>query len=380
MRFQALATASRSVKVRGVEAAKAKHEFPCQKCGANLVFEPGAEALVCEYCGHTQNVGQPDQAPVVEYSFEEARARASKVDAKDLMEGGFEVRCEGCGATSVVTGHAERCAFCDSPVVVESGEDEIFRPESLLPFRIQRDDARERFERWLAGLWFAPSDLKRSARKFGLDGSYLPYWTYDSNTTTRYSGMRGDHYYDTETYTDSDGKTKTRQVRKTRWRPAFGTVYMSFDDVLVCATDSLPRSLIRKLEPWDLQALVPYAPAYLSGFQALRYDVDLEKGFEHAESRMQDGIRSAVRRDIGGDEQQIYSMNVRHDDVLFKHFLLPVWISSFRYKQKVYRFVVNARSGEVQGERPWSVLKITLAVVAALIVAGLLWYFLGQNG
>jgi len=139
-----------------------------------------------------------------------------------------------------------------------------------------------------------------------------------------------------------------------------------FDDVLVCGSTTLPRALLERLEPWDLKSLRGFEPAYLSGFMAERYKLGLEEGFKIAEERMIPPIREAIESDIGGDEQRIASMNVTHAEVRFKHLLLPLWISSFRYKEKVYRFIVNARTGEVAGERPWSVLKIVLTVLVVL--------------
>jgi len=83
---------------------------------------------------------------------------------------------------------------------------------------------------------------------------------------------------------------------------------------------------------------------------------------------MREGIRRTVRRDIGGDEQRIMSMRTQWEDLKFKYILLPVWVASFRYRDKVYRFLVNARTGEVQGERPYSAWKITFLVLAILAV------------
>jgi hypothetical protein len=123
-----------------------------------------------------------------------------------------------------------------------------------------------------------------------------------------------------------------------------------------------------------LKALRPYQPSYLSGFAAERYSLGLEEGFKVAEARMADEIEDAVRNDIGGDEQRITSMRVRHLRVRFKHLLLPLWISSFRYKGKVFRFIVNARTGEPAGERPYSAAKIAVTVLAALAAAGILYF------
>ena len=113
--------------------------------------------------------------------------------------------------------------------------------------------------------------------------------------------------------------------------------------------------------------VVPYRDEYLSGFAAETYQVDLVQGFEVAKAIMDDHIRATIRADIGGDHQRISSVDTRYRDVTFKHLLLPVWISAYRYHQRVFRFLVNARTGEVQGERPWSAFKIAMVVIAILI-------------
>ena len=350
-------------------------QFPCESCGAQLSFAPGQTALVCPYCDFRKGVTDPGLRPIAEHDYFERVERT--IDARELVAQGNEIRCNGCGAVSVVAGHADRCAFCDAPVVVEPRPDAVVPPEAVLPFGVSELQARRAFRAWLKTLWFAPSDLGKRARGSGMDGVYLPYWTYDAQTVSVYRGQRGDHYWVSESYTDSKGNRKTRRVQRTRWSPAAGVVQRFFDDVLICASDKLPRKIIRSLEPWDLKALVPFDGRYLSGFIAMRYDVGLRDGFILAQQRMRPQIESSVKSDIGGDVQRIDRLEVRHTEVHFKHFLLPVWLSSFRYGEKVFRIVVNARTGEVAGERPWSVWKITLALLATLIVlGGAIWLYL----
>jgi hypothetical protein len=230
----------------------------------------------------------------------------------------------------------------------------------------------------VSGLWFAPGGLKMYAQNSAerLKGVYMPYWTYDSDTTSNYSGQRGEYYYETETYRGSDGKEQTREVQRTAWYPTSGTVYNSFDDILVCASNSLPRDLTRDLEPWDLPELVSYDDKFLAGFVTESYQVQLQDGFEEAKQRMASVIEKAVTNDIGGDTQRINSIDTTYNDIKFKHILLPLWISAYKYNNKVYRFTVNARTGEVQGERPWSALKITLLVltIIAMIGGGIYFY------
>jgi len=201
---------------------------------------------------------------------------------------------------------------------------------------------------------------------------YIPCWTYDTRVTTQYEGQRGEDYHDTEQYEEEDSNgnsvTRSRRVTRTRWFHTAGTVENRFDDVLVLAGKSLPTEILSSLEPWDLKNLVPYRDEYMSGFQAEAYQLDLGEGFEKARSLMDGAVRRSVERDIGGDRQQISVARSQYDDITFKHVLLPVWISAYRYRDRSYRFIVNARTGQVQGERPWSVAKISLAVLAVLVL------------
>ncbi|MEM8850166.1 MAG: primosomal protein N' (replication factor Y) - superfamily II helicase, partial [Pseudomonadota bacterium] len=125
------------------------------------------------------------------------------------------------------------------------------------------------------------------------------------------------------------------------------------------------------LEPWDMSGLAPYAPQYIAGFRAEAYRVSLEDGLKEARARMDRVIQRDVRMDIGGDQQRINSMQTKLSEVTFKHVLLPVWVAAYKYRGQSYRFVVNGQTGRVQGERPYSAIKIALAVIAALIVAGI---------
>lgn len=349
-------------------------QFPCRQCGADLTFEPGTQSLTCPYCGHEETV-QASSRAIVEYELSKGIEALAKARADELQKGGVSVRCDGCGAIAVVDTQAQRCTFCDSPTVSPIEDDQpMVMPESLLPFQVQAKVAHANFLQWVQSRWFAPNDLGKKAKGLELRGVYLPYWTFDSQTETDYVGYRGDHYYVTEYYTDSQGNRQSRTVQRTRWTSASGHISRFFDDVLVPASTSLEESLAQALGPWDLGALEPFAAGYLSGFVAERYQLPLEDGFEQGKEIMSVAIESSVRMDIGGDVQRISSQRTSHHACTFKHLLLPVWLSSYRYSDKVYQFAVNAQTGEVVGRRPYSWVKITLAVLAGVgFVALMFW-------
>ena len=360
-------------------------EFKCHQCGAKLTYAPGTSVLKCGYCDF-ENAIPKSEEDIVELDF---HAHLLSVQDKEVTEEKLYIKCTSCGAesTSEKDITSQNCPFCDTEIVTTAKSKKRLKPRSLLPFKIRKKVAKESYKNWLKGLWFAPNELKQKAKlDVAVKGVYVPHWTYDADTLSYYTGQRGIYYYVTETRTrtNSDGKqeTYTTQVRKTRWYPAAGTVTDDFDDVLIVASKSLPEKYTKELEPWDLNNLVPYKDDYLSGFKAESYQVNLEQGFELAKDVMDETIRMTIRRHIGGDEQRIFSVKTQHNNISFKHILLPVWLSAYRYKEKIYRFLVNARTGEVQGERPWSWVKITLASLAVitLIGGGIYLFHLSETG
>ena len=357
-----------------------EYRWPCAQCGAQLRYAPGQTSLTCDQCGHVQEI---PAAP--------SRKRGNALQELDLADGVqnnldqsdmVEVRttsCPNCGAQVEITGatHATQCPFCATPVVLDTGTTRHIKPQALVPFTLTESEARTAMTAWMGSLWFAPGTLLEYARKGrAMDGVYVPFWTFDADSASRYSGERGEYYYETRTVNvrvNGQMQSRQEQVRHTRWYSTSGRVSRDFDDVLVMAARSLPARLGNELTPWDLAALVPYSPEFLAGVQAGGYTVPLADGHQEARARMEDMIRSDVHRDIGGDDQRIHDVDTDWSDESFKHILLPVWMAAYKYNGKSYRFVVNGQTGEVQGERPWSVWKIGFAVlvVAALALGAL---------
>ena len=359
--------------------SSAEHRFPCGQCGASLRFTPGQGRLTCDYCGFEQPVPElSDGARATALQTLDLHAALAKRLSPDAMEETRVSHCDTCGAEVQFDPniHSAECPFCASPVVADTGAHRHIKPQALLPFKLGQTDAHAKMTKWLKGLWFAPSGLAQYARKTGkLNGLYLPYWAFDAATKTRYTGQRGTHYY----VTVGSGKNK-RTERRTRWTRASGRVARQFYDMLVVASESLPRKNLRALEPWTMSDLTPYASDYLSGFRAEGYTVDLGPGFDIGKERMADVIRADIHRDIGGDAQRIDSVATDYAEERFKHILLPIWMAAYRYKDKSYRFIVNGQSGRVQGERPYSAWKIAGAVALALVFAGIAFYVAEQGG
>jgi DNA-directed RNA polymerase subunit RPC12/RpoP len=352
--------------------------FRCDTCGADMSFDADRQTMLCGHCGHTVDVGTEGNYSIVEYDLEHGLALAAQRGF------GAEVRttqCQECGATVSFGDNttSTACEFCGSAQVLEQREKRnVIRPESLVPFQVGREIAGEKFSGWLRGLWFRPSKLKHQARVTEMAGVYVPYWSFDARVDSRWRAQAGYYYYVNERYTtrDSQGKTVTRnrRVRRTRWVPARGQRTDAHQDVLVCASRGLPEDLAERLRTFDARALQPYTPAFLAGWRAEEYAVELNDGWGRAVQKMEREQTRRCARDVPGDTHQFLRVDNRFYDEKFKHVLLPVWISSYRYHEKVYRFLVNGQTGEVTGKAPWSVFKIVsfilflIALVTAIVL------------
>lgn len=360
-------------------SAPAPGRFACESCGAVLAYAPGTSQLKCGYCGHANRIATAP-VEVVEQELDPATLDRLGTEAPDPTP--LHAKCPSCAAEFDLPAnlHATACPFCGSPVVLDPGPHRRVPPQALLPFVIGEPDAKRLVGDWLHRLWFAPSGVAEQARgPSRLRGLYVPYWTFDSSTRTAYAGRRGDVYYVTQYVNRTvNGRTRREAVRvpRVRWTPARGRVARDFDDVLVLAGETLPRHLVERLEPWDLHGLKPYGHDYLAGFEGELYQVPVRPAFAEAQAIMRGTIERDVRHDIGGDQQVVERMEVEFLDPSFKHVLLPVWVAAFVFLGRPYRFVVNGRTGEVHGERPWSAWKLALAGLLGLVLILLLaWLF-----
>ncbi len=346
--------------------------FPCEGCGADLKFHIGQQQLKCPYCGFEKEIELSEENLIVEQDFHATLARLRDFrERKDEHSetARNEVRCESCGGNVEFIGSltSSECPYCASPIQLEDVHKAEHRipVDAVLPFLVDKKTAKTNLIAWVKSRWFAPNDFLKKGADGKFSGVYLPYWTYDSLTYTRYRGERGEYYY----VTVGTGKNKRRQ-RRTRWYPAAGNFERFFDDVLVQATQKVNRKMVRKLEPWPLHKSIPFKQEVLAGYLARTYEIELDDGFHVAKERIDDQLERDVRRRIGGDTQRVHKIQTRYNAITFKHLLLPLWLLAYRYNNKVYQVMINAATGEVQGDRPYSWVKITLAVLGGLLLAG----------
>lgn len=345
--------------------------FPCEGCGSDLQFEIGQQRLKCPYCGFVKDLEFNPDTTVAEQDVRAMLGRLAELRQQGVRDEQqtSEVRCESCGGQVVFTGAltSTECPYCASPIQRENihTSEQRVPVDGVLPFLVDHPRAAQQLREWVQSLWFAPNEFKKKGVTGKFQGVYQPYWTFDFETFTRYDGQRGDHYY----VTVGTGKDQ-RQERRTRWSYASGAFHRFFDDIMCFASTGLPTWITQALEPWPLDQCKPFNQQFLAGFLARTYDIPLDAGMQEARRRAEAALAADVRRRIGGDEQRIDHQRTQYNAMTYKHLLLPLWLLAYRYQGKIYRVAINGGTGEVQGERPYSVWKILFAVFLGILVAG----------
>lgn len=360
------------------------HAFPCSSCGAKLSFSPGSKTLKCPYCSTTNDI--PDSNEGVEEL--DLQTWLAKQEAEHETHEQEHIKCSNCGGEQTLAANlfATACTFCGSPLTSKSYAQRQIKPKSLVPFKITKLQAQEKWREWIRGLWFAPTKLKQFAQSDGgIKGLYVPYWTFDAQTYTNYTGLRGvDHQESYET-TDSKGERSTETRTRTDWTNVSGNVSYFHNDVLVAASASLAtggdktNTLANDFRTWNTMELVPYQDEYITGFQAEAYQVGLKDAFGMGKQKIDNRVERLVCSDIGGDHQRITSLNTQYSELTFKHILLPMWVSAYMFNGKTYRFLVNGQSGEVVGENPTSGWKVFFLVAGVLAVVLILFAVFGKG-
>ncbi|HVY69221.1 MAG TPA: zinc ribbon domain-containing protein, partial [Verrucomicrobiae bacterium] len=183
----------------------------------------------------------------------------------------------------------------------------------------------------------------------------------------------GYYYYETETYTDSNGQRQTRQVQKVRWVPSSGSLDHFFDDELVPASKGVQEDMLRKVEPFPTKQLVPYQPGFLSGWVVERYQIDLVQAAQRSRNQMDSKLRSLCASQVPGDTHRNLQVYPDYSGQTFKHILVPLWLLTYDYGRTAYQVVVNGFTGSIAGKHPLSWVKIFFAILAGLIAVGILY-------
>ena len=338
----------------------------CPQCGGVMDFDPNIGAMACPYCGYEEEIVQEEAGSAAELDF----ASAEKVENCNWGTEKKQIVCKSCGAETIYDALdvSNECPYCGSNQVMEANDENTIAPGGVVPFSVTSEKASENFKKWIGGKFFCPKLAKESARAEAFKGIYLPYWTFDTNTVSKYSGQYG---------IDRQEKDKQGNIKTvTDWHRTSGIYKLAIDDELVQGSERHDSAMLKGLEPFETEKNVPYKPEYVAGFVAERYSVGLKSAWEKAKAsiswKIKGKISDKIIKDNKADKVKDVKIRTVYNDITYKYLMLPIWCSSFKYNDKVYQFMVNGQTGKVYGKTPVSVAKVLLVVgIVILVLAGL---------
>ncbi|HEV2970793.1 MAG TPA: zinc ribbon domain-containing protein [Pirellulales bacterium] len=334
---------------------------PCKVCGG--LVEAGDK--FCHACGTVQEV-EP-AAPAVEQKH---------------------FRCQNCSAEiNVDPGQRSiTCPFCDSTYVLElpATESNRQRPEFVVGFAVSPTDAVEKFQSWLRqNGWFRPGDLKTAQIQEKLRGVYLPFWSFSMLAESRWSSQIGEYWYRTETYTViENGKTvtRTREVRETEWWNLSGQHHNYYSGYLVSGSKGLPQTYAERIKPFRLESLKRYQPYFLAGWLSEEYSIAEDAALELCKQEFSRWEQQNVASFLPGDTQSGTTVETEFSHVNSDLILLPVYLLTYRYRDTIYRFLVNGQTGKTCGDKPFSGLRIGIAIGMAVLLILIIWLLFYLRG
>lgn len=349
---------------------KEETDKKCPQCGGVMNFNPSTGNLKCPYCDYeeTIKVEKDISKKAEELDFYEAEHTANcnwGIETKTVL-------CKACGAESIYDAlqTSAVCPFCGSNQVMNANDKDTMAPGGVVPFNISDKQASELFHKWIHKRWFCPKLAKDSAKPKRFKGIYLPYWTFDTDTFTSYRGEYGiDH-----TRKDKDGNTHV----ETTWHRTSGTHSEFINDELVLASTNHDMSMLQKLEPFNTEDNKSYKPEYIAGFVAERYSLGLKDAWKKAivsiKSDLKHNISNEIEMEHHADRVRNLDINTEFNNITYKYLLLPIWVSNFKYNDKVYQFMVNGQTGKVAGKTPISIPKVIITVVGVIAIIAILYY------
>lgn len=355
--------------------------LPCSACGApttrsaRFCTSCGAPLRERAVAGQSETLKPPLVEPPLPSAQPDSQARGGIPARTDA------VACHGCG--SVLTLDAGQrsyiCPFCGEALVARELPQAADRhqPEFVLGFAVTPEAAKVAFAKWLAdGSWFRPSDLKKSAQLDKIQGVYLPFWHFAMEAQSRWAAEIAENWTKVErrTVRGPDGKERTETVRRlmTEWFGLDGEYQQYHFGHLVPASTTVTDAEAQAVGPFPLEELTRYRPHYLAGWSCEEYTISRQEARQACQRLFEARQQQSIQRFLPGDGFRSLRVQTQTDSLESDLVLLPIYVLSYRYKGKQFRFLANGFNGRISGKKPiaWSKLT-TLAILLLLAIIGL---------
>ena len=337
--------------------------YKCPACGGPLQFDAATGKLGCEYCGSEFPVAEIEAL----YAQKDAQAaqnmEAADAEQKQRCGDGWDASglrsdwgadaermrvysCPSCGAELIcdATTAATSCPYCANPAVIPGQFAGILKPDYIIPFKLKKEDAIAALKKHYAGKKLLPSVFKKNNHLEEIKGVYVPFWLFDGEA-------EGEIFYEGEKEkTYQSGRVKTTEKQHFN---IYREGSVTFKNIPVDGSKKMPDNYMDSIEPYEYQELKPFSTAYLPGYLADKYDMTAEECSQRADRRAENTMESCLRKTlIGYSTVTVKQKNIVLHRGEVKYALLPVWILTTRWKDRICLFAMNGQTGKIVGNLP----------------------------
>ena len=331
-----------------------ENAMKCTNCGSTMRYDVDKGGLVCEYCGSFKAMPKPEETSVDEMDFNSAFRDVST----DWGISKRNVTCDQCGSIMFFDPDqmSSVCPFCGSPIVLSEQEADCgIAPSAMIPFCVSKEDVAKRFYFWNRFAFWSPENFRTGKVLGNLVGLYVPFWTFDADTSSNFTGEFGYDYEKNDT-------------TYTRWEERSGKLDLFIDDAQVCASKKFVNDkLLNQVARFDASKLVPYTPDALVGFAAEKYTISIDDAWNMArQGSIRNKLEYEATKKVNADRRKKIDMDTAYSNIKFKLILVPVWLTACRYKGKSYNVVASGFDNRGNCRRPVSVPKMILLILLFL--------------
>ena len=328
--------------------------YQCPACTGPLNFDPQTGKVACDFCGSSFELAEIE---ALYAQKEEAAAEASAKGSEDwdtsgLGDWGEEAKdmksysCPSCMAELIcdATTAATSCPYCGNPTIVPGQFTGALKPEFVLPFKLQKEDAVAALKKHYGKRFFLPRTFKDGNHIEKIQGVYVPFWLYDGEAdgTAIYDATRSRVY-----------KRGDYEITETDHFIVRRAGDIAFEKIPVDASTKMPDEHMDSIEPFDYSELKPFSTAYLPGFLADKYDVTVDESKQRADTRCESTLENELRKTVLGYQTVVprkQNFNILRGKVHYA--LLPVWLLNTKWNGQNFLFAMNGQTGKLVGDLP----------------------------
>lgn len=356
--------------------------YKCPNCDGGLIFDAESQKFHCEYClsyfteeelvkagqakSEEQKAESTESAEDTESteSTESAQETESETqnDSDDFQ--GYVYTCPSCGAEVIVssTTAASHCCFCHNPVLISGRLEGEFKPDCIIPFAIDQDEAVDRFFQWLKKKWFVPKNFFSKKQLAKISGVYFPYWVANCDAQAQINASAkkvrswrsgNTRYTETSTYSVARGGD------------------IKFKDISKNALSKANKVLAENVQPFDYSDVKDFNMAYLSGFEAEKRDIESEEIEGQVKEEVVDYSAQILRDKISGYDSVFVTEKSASMNIDWRYALVPVWLMTFKNGGKDYFYAMNGQTGTTCGKLPLSRSKLAILFAAVFVPVAL---------